>query len=187
MNKKEYINEETNKKTSNKLRNIAIGIILISVFIGASIIIGHYIKNAKYNSDEAIRNRMKIDVQIAKLEEEQTQEWFENKKSEKYYELEYKIEALEKEKKQGEPMNGGYMFGIVLLIWGFMISMPFIFLSKQREIVAYQVGQTMPIAQEGIEKMAPSFIKIGKEGMEEMAPSLGKVAKEIKKGLEDEE
>lgn len=54
--------------------------------------------------------------------------------------------------------------GIILLI------------SHKREITAYTVQQTMPIAQEGIEKMAPT---IGK--------AAGTIAKGIKDGLKDSE
>ena len=43
----------------------------------------------------------------------------------------------------------------------------------------------MPIAQEGIEKMAPSIGKAGASIAKEMAPIYGQVAKEISKGIKE--
>ena len=49
----------------------------------------------------------------------------------------------------------------------------------------------MPIAQEGMEKIAPTIGKVGKEIAEDMAPVYGNIAKEIsngiKEGLQDED
>lgn len=75
-------------------------------------------------------------------------------------------------------------FGLVAL-GGFMSTIGFgitiaggimLLLGHKREITAYTVQQTMPIAQEGIEKMAPT---IGK--------AAGTIAKGIKEGLKDSE
>jgi hypothetical protein len=56
---------------------------------------------------------------------------------------------------------------------------------KRREITAFTTQQVMPVAQEGMEKMAPSVAKVGKAMAEEMAPTYGKIAKEIAKGVKD--
>lgn len=75
-------------------------------------------------------------------------------------------------------------FGLVAL-GGFMSTIGFgitiaggimLLLGHKREITAYTVQQTMPIAQEGIEKMAPT---IGK--------AAGTIAKGIREGLKDSE
>ena len=48
--------------------------------------------------------------------------------------------------------------------------------TKQRELLAYHAQQIRPVAQEGIEKMAPSAGVAAKE-----------IAKGIKEGLKDDE
>ena len=63
-----------------------------------------------------------------------------------------------------------YMFGSFIIIAGCMFAGYFYFFSKGRDIMAFTTQQTMPVAQEGIEKMAPTA---------------GKVAKEISKGIEE--
>ena len=64
-------------------------------------------------------------------------------------------------------------------------------IAHKREIAAYTTQQMMPIAQEGMEKMAPTIGKVGKEITKEMAPAYGDIAREIskgiKEGLQDEE
>ena len=52
-----------------------------------------------------------------------------------------------------------YVFGIFIIFTGSMISGMIYFLTKRRQIMAYQTQQVMPIAQEGIEKMAPTLGK----------------------------
>lgn len=64
--------------------------------------------------------------------------------------------------------SGGFL-AIVGLIVRFLIG-------NRREITAYTVQQTMPIAKEGIEEMAPTI-----------GNAAGEIAKGIKKGLNDEE
>ena len=43
----------------------------------------------------------------------------------------------------------------------------------------------MPVAQEGIEKMAPTIGKAGASIAKEMAPVYGEAAKEIAKGIKE--
>ena len=99
-----------------------------------------------------------------------------------------------------------YMFGGFIIFASCMFSGIIYLSTKQRELMAYQVQKVMPIAQEGLEKMAPTIGKagasiakeiapeIGKAGAnvaKEMAPVYGDIAKEIskgvKEGLKDEE
>ena len=58
--------------------------------------------------------------------------------------------------------------GIFCLMLGFMLSISLFATLKRREILAFMTQQTMPVTQEGMEKMAPT---------------LGKVAEEISKGI----
>ena len=55
--------------------------------------------------------------------------------------------------------------------------------AKRREILSFQAQQVMPVAQEGIEKMAPTVGKAGASIAKEMAPVYGDIAKEISKGI----
>ena len=74
--------------------------------------------------------------------------------------------------------------GFITFTFG-MISLVLFSASKQREILAYQAQQVMPVAQEGIEKMAPTIGKASATIAKEMAPVYGELAKEISKGIKD--
>ena len=78
-----------------------------------------------------------------------------------------------------------YIVGGFILILSIMISGSIYMMTKRREIAAFSVQQMMPIAQEGIEKMAPSVGKAGASIAKEMAPTYGQIAKEISKGIKE--
>ena len=85
--------------------------------------------------------------------------------------------------------NGRIMFSLVAAL---MVLMPclaiggmLILTSKRRNIMAYTIQQTMPVAQEGIEKMAPTIGRAGASIAKEMAPVYGEIAKEIGKGIKE--
>ena len=78
-----------------------------------------------------------------------------------------------------------YMIGGFILIASIMISGSIYMMTKRREIAAFSVQQMMPIAQEGIEKIAPSVGKAGASIAKEMAPTYGQIAKEISKGIKE--
>ena len=65
------------------------------------------------------------------------------------------------------------VLGIGITIWGCMIRF---LIGNQRQISAYMAQQQMPIAKEGIEKIAPSAGVAAKE-----------IAKGVKEGLKDDE
>ena len=85
--------------------------------------------------------------------------------------------------------NGRIMFSLVpalmLLMPCLGIGLMLIMTSKRRNIAAYYVQQTMPVAKEGIEKMAPTIGKVGSSVAKEMAPAYGEIAKEVGKGLKE--
>jgi flagellar basal body-associated protein FliL len=62
------------------------------------------------------------------------------------------------------------IFGVFVIIASLMYSGIVMFIAKRREIMAFTVQQTMPVAQEATEKMAPT---------------VGVVAKEIAKGIKE--
>lgn len=71
-----------------------------------------------------------------------------------------------------------YMFGGFIIVATCMISFFLFTILKRREIAAFTVQQTMPLAQEGIEKMSPT---IGNA-----VETIGKdVAKGIKEGINE--
>lgn len=63
--------------------------------------------------------------------------------------------------------------GIFISFLSFGLTMMFIMTTKRREIMAYGMQDMRPLAEEGIEKMAPSAGKVAEE-----------VAKGVKKGLD---
>lgn len=77
------------------------------------------------------------------------------------------------------------MFGFFICfasgIGKFMLFM----ITRRREIMSYGIQQVMPVAQEGIEKIAPTIGKAGASIAKEMAPIYGEMAKEISKGIKE--
>jgi hypothetical protein len=78
-----------------------------------------------------------------------------------------------------------FMFIPFVAVLTFGISMVIFSASKRREILSYGIQSVMPVAQEGIEKMAPTVGKAGKTVAKEMAPMYGEIAKEISKGIKE--
>ena len=78
-----------------------------------------------------------------------------------------------------------YMFGAFIIIASCMVAFAIFMFTRQREMLAFSTQQVMPIAQEGIEKMAPSIGKAGATIAKEMAPAYGEIAKEISKGIKE--
>lgn len=67
-----------------------------------------------------------------------------------------------------------YFFGAFIIISTFMITGSIYMIIKRREIMAFSAQQVMPVAKEGIEKMAPTI-----------GNAAGSIAKEIKDSLKD--
>lgn len=78
-----------------------------------------------------------------------------------------------------------YMLGAFVIVASCMVAGSIYMTTKHREILAFQAQQVMPIAQEGMEKMAPTIGKTGASIAKEMAPAYGEIAKEISKGIKD--
>ncbi len=69
-----------------------------------------------------------------------------------------------------------YMFGCFVIIASCMIAGSIYVFAKRREILSFTTQQVMPVAQEGMEKMAPTVGNVAKE-----------ITKGIKDGLKDDE
>ena len=84
--------------------------------------------------------------------------------------------------KMGMESRGMFMLipGIFVTIVGVMLRFV---IPNQRQIMAYQMGHMMPIATEGMEKMAPKMAKIGTDVAKEMAPEMAKVGKSVAKEM----
>ena len=74
-----------------------------------------------------------------------------------------------------------FMIGGFIVIAALMFSVSIYSIAKRREIMAFAAQQVMPVAQEGMEKMAPTLGKV----TDEIAPSVRNMAKEIAKGIKD--
>lgn len=107
------------------------------------------------------------------------EEYKNNPLTAKYCSLRQELNGLNSE--LGEALNSGkyvlfYIFGAFVIFITCAISGIIFTISKRREIMAFSVQQVMPVAQEGIEKMAPTAGKVAKE-----------IAKGIKEGLNSDE
>ena len=203
-NKKEYLNEENYQRTKKKITSIALVILIVGILIGGGLIATGLIKSSNVESSvDTTRTKEVIQAEIDTLNNElvplkaqKNQEFFANGLSEKYYTLnneinkkQTKINELQSELfKLGSGFNSTkdnmakskyipfYIFGAFIIIGSCMISFSVFMFAKRREITAFTVQQTMPLAQEGIEKMAPT---IGNA-----AGTIGKgIAKGIKEGI----
>ena len=67
-----------------------------------------------------------------------------------------------------------YMIGGFIIVASGMISFAIFMFAKRREIMAFTAQQVMPVAQEGIEKMAPT-----------VGNAMGTIGKEIAKGIKE--
>lgn len=67
-----------------------------------------------------------------------------------------------------------YIFGAVIILGSCMIAGSIYLFAKRREITAFTVQQTMPLAQEGIEKMAPT-----------VGNAIGTIGKGLAKGIKE--
>ena len=125
-----------------------------------------------YELEQQIDN---IESQIRDLESEKYE--LENDLE---YSSDFILSAFKEPKSIFKKGLGGILIliGLGLIPSTLMISCVIFFIYKRREIAVFTTQQTMPIAQEGIEKMAPT---IG-----EAAGTIGKeIAKGIKEGINE--
>lgn len=149
-----YLNEERYQKTKKKLQMVALIILLVGL-IGGGLLLYKGITTEKIDKNA--------------LEVEQREEFNQNGYSEKYYDLEDQIQ-------KDDPKYFYIIFGVVTLVVTGITSLSIYITTKKREIAAFGAQQMMPIAQEGIDTMAPTVGNAAKE-----------IAKGVKEGLKDEE
>ena len=236
MENKEYLNEASYQKNKNKLKMVALIILIIGVLGGGSLIFKGISNSKKANDTYTEENKQtkiynlnnQINAEKAVLEAKKAE--LQSKgvvSSSKYdsgeaYDLyivtnaldpsfshcsfdEYKNNtltskycSLKNEIKDAERTNVGfekkfnsfgsipyYMIGAFIIIASCMFAGAIFVFAKRREILAFQAQQVMPVAQEGIEKIAPTLGKAGASIAKEMTPVYGEAAKEIAKGIKE--
>ena len=191
MDEKKYLSEEKLKKSEKTIKIISLIVLIIGLCIGgALIIVGitkpglkkvaelekplkekkkeleaksiEYVDSAEYTDGEVYDYKIIVDVMDPSLN---------------YCAFDqYKANPLTKEYCAAKNATTTFASAAQIMIGGFicivslMISLYLFLLTKQRNIVAFQAQQVMPVAQEGIQQMAPA---------------VGQVAKEITKGVND--
>lgn len=194
MEKNKYLNEEKYQKTKNKLILIAF-IFLILGILGGVILIFTGNQKGKQNEisvqeklDDIKSKRTELEKQLADKSYEcnsldmNDPNWFAD--SSKCTDEETKIrvelgklnsEEVSLEHQEGPALVyfglGGMSIFIGLVIFGCIYMT-----AKRREIAAFGAQQMMPIAQEGIDTIAPTVGNAAKE-----------IVKGVKEGLKDEE
>lgn len=118
-----------------------------------------------------------------------TDSWFEksNKCDNEVLSLEEQVDELESEEFDLENTNYEFdkkynsvgstryfMFGGFIIIATLITSLSIFMFAKRREIMAFGMQQTMPLAQEGIEKMAPT-----------VGNAAGTIAKDVAAGIKE--
>lgn len=178
MEKEEFLNEEKYKKNNKKIKKVGTVIMLIGLCMIIFAIItlisaskmDQQIENASQTSQDIVGGMFEIDSS------EGASKWFETSTKSMSNQSQMRREQMKKQ------ATGMFLLipGIFVTVVGAMIRF---FVGNHREIMAYQIQQVMPVAQEGIEKVAPTIGKVGRTISEEMAPAYGKIAQEISKGI----
>ena len=78
-----------------------------------------------------------------------------------------------------------FIFGGMIIFVSGIISLSIYLIAKKRDISAFAIQQSMPLAQEAIEKMAPTIGDAGKTVIDKVGPSIGSAAGNIAKGIKD--
>lgn len=117
-------------------------------------------------------------------------EYTKNSLTKEYCSLRNSVEELEGQietKQNSSSSKADFMKYIIMAVPAFMfpamIALMLFITAKSREIMAFTTQQTMPVAQEGITKMAPTVGKASKTIIEETAPAIGKVGKQLAKEM----
>ena len=200
MDEKKYLNEEKYQKTEKSITVFAILILVVGLLIGGFLIYRGIAKPATSKVDVLEKNlKEKRNELISKgIEYDESSEYTDGEKydlyiitkaldpSFQYCEFdEYKNNSITKEYCAAKNSISEFsnrtsiMFGAFICIATFMIFVSVLTFAKRRHILAFTTQQTMPVAKESIDEMAPTI-----------GNAAGEIAKDItkgiKNGLEDE-
>ena len=206
MIENKYLNEEKFQKTEKTITLVAILVMIIGLGVGGFLIYRGIVKPGAAKVD-----KLKVQLENKKNELESkgvTYDAFTKYSDGESYDLkvitnaldpsfeycefsECKNHSLTKEYCAAKNSIDDFattsliMIGTFICIATFMISLSIFFVAKRRQILAFSAQQVMPVAQEGIEKIAPTVGKAGASIAKEMAPAYGDIAKEISKGIKE--
>lgn len=196
MDEKKYLNEEKYQKTEKSITVFAILILVIGLFIGGFLIYRGIAKPATSKVDVLEKNlEEKRNELISKgIEYDESSEYTDGEKYDLYIITKaldpsfphckfdkYKNNSITKEYCVAKNSISEFsnrtsiMFGAFICIATFMIFVSVLTFAKRRHILAFTTQQTMPIAKESIDEMAPTI-----------GNAADSIAKGIKNGLEDE-
>ena len=164
--KKEYLNEEQFQKNKKKIIKISLIVLIAGVLIGVGLIITGVVKS---KNDETTLPKINLEVD-EKTEKMGNSQAFDNITG-SFGTFSKEFEDSRKKIK----VAPYYMFGSFIILASAMVAGGIYFFAIRREIAAFQTQQVMPIAQEGMEKMAPSIGKVGGE----IAREVAKAKKEV--------
>lgn len=211
LNEEKYKKAKT-KIVTIALIVFLIGVSIGGYLIGTGMKKSKELKEQQINSEAKARTQDDIQEEIdainsslATLKAKENQEFKANGFSEEYYKLQNEINKMQSKVSNLETeiwkINSGYgsvrnsmnlqkylpyyIFGGFIIIATLMISGSIYAFAKRREIISFTAQQVIPVAQEGIEKMAPTVGKAGGEVMKNIAPAMGDIAKEISKGIKE--
>lgn len=145
-----------------------------------------YSSFAKYTDGEVYELKLITNVLDPSFAYHKFDEYKNNSLTSKYCSLKNQLEDISSDfNKDFDSFDSipYYMFGGFIIFATCMISGSIYMIAKRREIIAFSAQQVIPVAQEGMEKVAPTIGKVGKTISEEMAPAYGKIAQEISKGI----
>lgn len=200
MDEKKYLNEEKYQKTEKGITVFAILILVVGLLIGGFLIYRGIAKPATSKVDVLEKNlEEKRNELISKgIEYDKSSKYTDGEKYDLYIITkaldpsfqyckfdECKNNSITKEYCAAKNSISEFsnrtsiMFGAFICIATFMIFVSVLTFAKRRHILAFTTQQTMPVAKEGIDEMAPT---IG-NAAGEIAKG---ITKGIKNGLEDE-
>ena len=162
MRKKEYLNEEEFQKNNKKVKTAGTIVILMGLCL---VIAGIFVLVSASKMETNIPKNLGLDISgMFNIDsQESALSWFEDS-----------AQSMQDNSEARSAQMGRKSLGMFILLPGIFITivgcMIRFIVGNQRNIIAYQAQQVMPIAQEGIEKMAPS---------------IGTAAKEISKGIKE--
>ena len=195
MDEKKYLNEKKYQKTEKGITIFAILILVVGLFIGGFLIYRGIAKPSTSKVD-ALEKKLeeKRNELISKgIEYDESSEYTDGEKYDLYIITnaldpsfphcgfaEYKNNSITKDYCAAKNSISEFsnitsiMFGVFICIATFMIFVSVLVFAKRRHILAFTTQQTMPVAKESIDEMAPTI-----------GNAAGEIAKGIKNGLED--
>ena len=198
--KQEFLTEEKYEKGKGVIKKVALVVLVLALLVGGILICLGITKvnNAKKTNEERYAEAERLVQQEKEADQLRISEidkeieslntscddfdfdcTFANKT--KVYKLEFEKSKLENKRytvKYDEVFGEEYyilvVIGAIIVLLGLGFAIKAFLFSKRREIMAFTTQQVMPVAQEGIEKMAPTF-----------GNAAGEIAKGISKGVQE--